>query len=173
MTLILLRAQCGTNLLRAWRAQCPNLQVLKFEKESEDGHITECWLDAVCAGLSWAWCCHTLLAVPGVVVSGAGSPHFVSHLVKASPARRVFNSAQGLSRLRPAYCSACSGYRRAKSLVTRFAETISFFGFASINVQGRLGVPGGQVSSLVLLILCFSWAFQWWTWPWLYNIIHL
>lgn len=23
-------------------------QVLKFDKESEEGHVTECWLDAVC-----------------------------------------------------------------------------------------------------------------------------
>eukprot|EP00913_Durusdinium_trenchii_P020152 g18937.t1 len=36
------------------------VKVLKFDKESEGGHITECWLDAICAG----------------------SPHFVSHLVK-------------------------------------------------------------------------------------------
>jgi len=36
------------------------VKVLKFDKESQDGHITECWLNALCAG----------------------SPHFVTHLVK-------------------------------------------------------------------------------------------
>ncbi|CAJ1385531.1 unnamed protein product [Effrenium voratum] len=36
------------------------VKVLRFDKEGQDGHITECWLQALCAG----------------------SPHFVNHLVK-------------------------------------------------------------------------------------------
>lgn len=36
------------------------VKVLKFDRESEDGGLTECWLTAICSG----------------------SPHFVSHMVK-------------------------------------------------------------------------------------------
>ena len=115
-------------------------QVLKFEWELEEGRVTECELQALCAVPRDAEPSRSHAPLH----RGTDSSHFVNHLIKAG--RRFFGVFRSFGPL------LSKALRRPRSIGACRARLVALPGFATGSfrsaLSGCLGIPGKLASQL-------------------------